>query len=92
MLEARNEYGFYGSAGGYTGETPPKKSKGGYHYFNYKYKFTGERLSKETVVFSARNLENAFKQAERYAKQQRPNDGDTRIEFVGFAGATARRW
>lgn len=92
MLEARNEYGFYGSAGGYTGETPPKASKAGYHYFDYEYKFSGERLSEETVVFSALNRENADKQAKRYAKQQRPNDGDTKIEFVRFVGQTARHW
>lgn len=92
MLEARNAYGFYGSAGGYTGETPPKESKAGYHYYRYEYEFSGERLSTERVIFSALNRENADKQAKRYAKQQRTNDGETKIEFVGYAGAAARRW
>ena len=91
MLEARNAYGFYGSAGGYTGETPPKASRAGYHYYDYEYKFSGERLSDETVVFTALNRENADRQAKRYAKQYRPNDGGTKIEFVRFVEQTARR-
>ena len=40
MLESRNAYGYYGAAGGYTGETPPKnviykKMK----YYEYKTKY-----------------------------------------------------
>lgn len=92
MLEARNEYGFYGSAGGYTGETPPRASKAGYHFFGYEYKFSGERLSEETVAFMAVNKENADKQAKRYAKQRRPNDGNTKIEFVRCVGQAAKHW
>lgn len=92
MLEARNEYGFYRAAGGYTGETQPKKGKGGYHYFDYKFKFTGERLNAETVVFSAIDFEHAEKQAQNYARKHRPNDGAVNIEYIKFCEQTARRW
>lgn len=92
MLEARNEYGFYGSAGGYTGETPPKASKGGYHYYDYKFKITGERLNEETVIFSAIDYEHAKKQAQNYARKHRPNDGEVKIEYIKFCGQTARTW
>ena len=92
MLEARNEYGFYGSAGGYTGEIPPKASKGGYHYYDYVYKFSGERLHEETITFSATNKANAEKQAKMYARNKRKNDGETKIEYVKFAGQTAKYW
>lgn len=42
MLESRSAYGYYGAAGGYTGETPPKAENVIYKkmkYYEYKTKY-----------------------------------------------------
>lgn len=71
-LESRSSYGFYGAAGGYTGETSfkTKSGKGGYQYYIWTVDMQFP-TGRYTVEIKARSEENAIKQIKKMYKASR---------------------
>ena len=66
-MESRACYGYYGLAGGATGENPPKTHKRGWHFETYH--FVTDWNQSKVIEIKACDYEHAVKQAQAWAKR-----------------------
>lgn len=87
MLESRSAYGYYGSAGGYTGENAPERNAVRMPYREYKRRWSDHKTVRGSYDSDNKTIEVLFTDEEMAKKTNFGNRYEMQSFFFRFEGA-----